>query len=449
MNVAIFGAGYVGCITAACLAASGHRVWLVEVHPEKLALLRRGQCPVFEPKLDSALREGWRSRRILPVVSGAEAVPHTEVALVCVGTPSQRDGSPDVTQLRQVLCEIAETLVMCPQPYVIALRSTVPYPQVREELLPIVQDRLPDRFGTDVTFAVNPEFLREGQALEDFQHPPFVIVGTDHPVAAQKLAELYRPLAAPYLVVAPGTASLLKYACNAFHAVKVAFANEIASLETAFGADANAVMETFCLDRSLNLSAAYLRPGFAFGGACLPKDLQALNRVAAVAGVPCSLLGAVLGSNEVIIERAIDTVIRLGGRDITLVGLSFKADTDDMRNSPLVELAERLLGKGYHVRLYDPDVQPAALYGQNRRYIEQRLEHLASLLCPTAEAALHGTQLVIVGKMLLSETQLQTLCPAQTWVLDLTRQLPTHLPPLRLLRFNSAAAAASAAPYGR
>jgi GDP-mannose 6-dehydrogenase len=225
--------------------------------------------------------------------------------------------------------------------------------------------------------------------------------------------------------------------------------NEIASLETAFGADANAVMETFCLDRSLNLSAAYLRPGFAFGGACLPKDLHALNRVAAVAGVPCSLLGAVLGSNEVIIQRAVDTVVRLGGRDITLLGLSFKTETDDMRNSPLVELAERLLGKGYHVRLYDLDVQPASLYGQNLRYIEQRLEHLASLLCATPEAALHGTQLVIVGKMLLSEAQLQTLCPAGTWVLDLTRQLPTHLPPLRLLRFNSAAAAASAARYGR
>jgi UDP-glucose 6-dehydrogenase len=204
VNVAIFGAGDVGCVTAARLAAFGHRVWLVEIHPEKLALLQQGQSPVFEPKLDSAFREGWRARRILPVVSGAEAVPHTEVAL-------------------------------------------------------------------------------EGQALEDFQHPPFVIAGTDYPVAAQKLEELYQPLAAPYLVVAPGTASLLKYACNAFHAVKIVFANEIASLETAFGADANAVMETFCLDRSLNLSAAYLRPGFAFGGACLPKDLHALNRVAAAA----------------------------------------------------------------------------------------------------------------------------------------------------------------------
>jgi GDP-mannose 6-dehydrogenase len=402
MNVAIFGAGYVGCITAACLAAFGHRIWLVEVNPEKLALLQRGQCPVFEPKLDRALGEGLRSHQILPVLSGAEAVSHTDVALVCVGTPSHHDGSPDVTQLRQVLQEIVETLATRRQSYVIALRSTVPFPQVREALLPILQEGLPERFGTDVAFALNPEFLREGQALEDFQHPPFVVVGTEHVLAARRLEELYRPLDAPYLVVTPGTASLLKYASNAFHAVKIAFANEIASLETAFEADANAVMETFCLDHSLNLSSAYLRPGFAFGGACLPKDLRALNRVATVAGVPCSLLGTVLGSNNTMLQRAVDTVARLGSRDITLVGLSFKADTDDMR------------------------------------YVAQRLEHLASLLCPTPDVALHGAQLVIIGKMLLSETQLQTWCAAGTWVLDLTRQLPTTLPPLHLLRFNSA-----------
>jgi GDP-mannose 6-dehydrogenase len=448
MNVAIFGAGYVGCITAACLAALGHRIWLVEINPEKLALLQQGQCPVFEPKLDRALAAGVRHRQILPVASGAEAVPPTEVALVCVGTPSQRDGAPEVAQLRQVVQEITAALTTCRQPYVIALRSTIPFPQVRAELLPIMQQQFPERFGVDIAFALNPEFLREGQAMEDFQHPPFVIVGTEHALAAETLEELYRPLPAPYLVVAPGTASLLKYACNAFHAVKIAFANEIASLETAFEADANAVMEAFCLDHSLNLSSAYLRPGFAFGGACLPKDLRALSRLAAVTGATCSMLGTVLGSNERILQRAVDTVARLKGRQVTLVGLSFKADTDDMRESPLVELAERLLGKGYHLRIYDPDVQPTSLHGQNLRYVEQHLEHLASLLSPTPEVALQGAQVVIVGKVLLSEAQLQTLCAAGTWVLDLTRQLPPTLPPLRLLRFNGAAVNEPAEHHG-
>jgi GDP-mannose 6-dehydrogenase len=437
MHVSIFGAGYVGCVTAACLAAFGHKVWLVEIDSEKRALLEQGKSPVFEPGLEVELGRGLQSGRVIPVASGAEAVEQTELALVCVGTPSTLDGSSDMAQVRGVLEEIATAAAGWSKPYVIALRSTVPYPQVRAELLPVLTERLQDRFGAEVTFAINPEFLREGQALEDFRHPPFVVVGTEHASAVEKLQALYRPLRAPFLVVSPGTASLLKYACNAFHAVKIAFANEIASLEAVFGADANQVMETFCLDLSLNLSSAYLRPGYAFGGACLPKDLRALNRIASVAGVSCPLLGSVLWSNEIIVQRAVDAVGRLGVREVTLVGLSFKPGTDDLRESPLLELAERLLGKGYRLRIYDPDVQPESLRGQNLRYVEQRLEHLAFLLSASPAEALRGTPLVIVGKKLLSREQLLALCQPRTWIFDLIRQFPPALPPFRILRLGT------------
>lgn len=437
MEIAVFGAGYVGCVTATCLASFGHRVYLVDVAPQKIELLRAGKSPVVEPGLHDELTAVLRSGQIVPLESANEAINRSELALICVGTPSQYDGSPSIKQVHSVLLEIANAVADRPNPYVIALRSTLPYPYVSEELIPLLADRLGDRFGKDIGFALNPEFLREGQAIEDFKRPPFMVVGTEHELAAEKLKDLYRSITAPFFVVSPGTASLLKYACNAFHAVKVAFANEIASLEAAFGADANVVMDLFCLDRSLNLSQAYLRPGFAFGGSCLPKDLRALNRIGSLAGILCPLLESVLRSNEIIMQRAVEAVHCLKLRDVVIIGLSFKAKTDDLRESPLVKLAEQLLGQGYRLRIYDPDVQLALLHGRNLQYVEQHLAHLTSLLSRTPEDALQGAQLIVIGKMLLSKEQLIALCPHGVWVLDLIHELPRILPPLRILRISS------------
>jgi GDP-mannose 6-dehydrogenase len=423
MNIAVFGAGYVGCVSAAGFASLGHRVWLVEVAPAKLELLRAARSPVYEPGLDEELGRHLRSGQVVAVQEAAEAVKASDLALICVGTPSQPDGLPDVTQVQRVVSEIAEVAAQQGSPYTVVARSTIPQPQLRQDILPLLEDACRGRFGRDITFAVNPEFLREGQALGDFAHPPFVVVGTDHSAAGELLAALYRPIDAPFYVVSLGTASLLKYACNAFHGIKVALANEIAGLESVFDADANAVMEIFCQDHKLNLSPAYLRPGYAFGGACLPKDLRALTRVAAVAGVATPLLASVLRSNGVLVQRAVDIVEQLGVREVSLLGLSFKSGTDDLRESPLVELAERLLGKGHRLRIYDPDVYPESLHGRNLEYINRHLEHLGLLLTGTLEEAMTGTELVIVGKTVPAE-RLSALSPPEAWVLDLTRQLP-------------------------
>jgi len=436
MNIAVFGAGYVGCVTAACLAHVGHKIWLVEIAKDKLALLRAGVCPILEPMLDEKLGASIRSGMVVATDSDEEAVVSTELALLCVGTPSQLDGSTSLVHLEQVFDQLACHLARRPQQYVIALRSTVPYGDVKCFLLPRLGQMLGSRLGSEVGFAIHPEFLREGEAIRDFLSPPFIVIGTDHEISARKLQEMYQAIQAPLAVVSPGTASLLKYACNAYHALKVSFVNEIASMEGLFEADANKTMELFCLDRILNVSPAYLRPGYAFGGACLPKDLRALNRVAAKEGVSTPVLNAVLASNDELIRRSILAVERLQTREVALVGLSFKSGTDDLRESPLVELAQQLTGKGCKLRIYDPDVKPRELRGRNLAYVMQRLSHLGLLLCETPEATFKDSELIIVGKKLLSSDELDKMVPPGIPVLDLTRSLPVNGPALHVFRLD-------------
>jgi len=437
MKIAVFGAGYVGSVTAACLAGFGHQVWLVEISPEKLEMLRAAKSPVSEPGLQDVLGASLRSGQVMPVAGAVEAIADTELAFVCVGTPSRADGAADTRQVRNVLREIAEEAKRWQRPYVIALRSTVTAPQISEEIIPLLKDGLGDRFGRDIFFALNPEFLREGKAIDDFLKPAFVVVGTDHPPAAGALHEVHRAIDAPFYVVSPGTASLLKYASNAFHALKVAFANEIASLEAVFGADAEEVMKLFCLDHTLNISTAYLSPGYAFGGSCLPKDLRALNRLVSAAGVVCPVLGSVQRSNEVVVERSVNVIHHLGVRNIALIGLSFKPGTDDLRESPLVELAERLLGKGYRLRIFDPDVRTESLMGRNLQYVNEHLQHLTSLLCGQAGEALADSQLIVVGKPLLPLERIIDLCASDARILDIIRCFPLNSGCSKLLRLSS------------
>jgi GDP-mannose 6-dehydrogenase len=433
MNIAIFGAGYVGCVSAACLARFGNKIWLVEVATNKLELLLEGKSPVVEAGLDQELKRYVTSGSVIPTASATDAVVNSELAMVCVGTPSLPDRRPDLGQVRKVLRDISTALSQRPGSYVIALRSTVPYPQIESELLPEFIHDCQGRFGTEITFALNPEFQREGSAIKDFLEPPFVVVGTQHEAPAAVLKKLYQPIAAPFWVVSPGSASLLKYACNAFHATKIVFANEIASLGPTFKADPDIVMDIFCQDHVLNISQAYLRPGYAYGGSCLPKDLRALNQSATSSGITCPLFFSLPESNSMLIEHAVKAIQQLGVRRISLMGLSFKGGTDDLRESPLVELAERLLGKGYKLKIFDPDVDLNKLQGRNLEYVEQHLQHLALLICPDIKDALKEVELAIIGKRIFSTVQLQDISPDGLLVLDLTRQIPKSSASLHLL----------------
>jgi GDP-mannose 6-dehydrogenase len=436
MKVAVFGAGYVGTVTAVGLASLGHEVALVEVSDLKLDLLRRGATPVSEPGLGDVVAREVAAGRLTATRDVHAAMASAAVAMICVGTPGAVDGLADPGPVRRVVSQIAGAVPPAPHSLVVALRSTLPTPQVAGDILPQLAQTLGPRLGADVQFVVNPEFLREGCGLADFMAPPMIVVGTEHATAVPVMRELYGGIAAPFHVVAPGTASLLKYASNAFHALKVAFANEIGGLGPAFDADADRVMELFCEDHALNISPAYLRPGYAFGGSCLPKDLRALRRVGMVAGAPIALLSATLESNAALIRQSIDWIVRSGAREIALLGLSFKPGTDDLRESPLVELAEQLMGKGLTVRVHDPDIDPAVLHGSNLQYALGHLHHLAALLRDTPAEAIRPGALVIFGKPVLGAEALRAVCPPDTVVLDLPHALPRTLAPLRVRRLT-------------
>lgn len=433
MQVAVFGAGYVGCVTAAGLGRLGHSVHLVEVVEAKVRTIAAGRSPVSEPGVGDELAAMLAAGRLRVGADAAAALAAADVAMVCVGTPPAADGAADVAQVERVLRQIAAVVAARPaaEPLVVALRSTAPWPRLRDGVLAELAAAPPAGWGDRVRFALNPELLREGTGLADFLAPPFVVVGSDDPAAAAVLRELYAGLSAPFHAVAPGTASLAKYACNYFHALKVAFANDVAGLAPAFAADPLAVMELLVSDRQLNLSPAYLRPAFAFGGPCLPKDLEALTRVAAAAGADRRLCEAVAATNASLVDRAAAAVGRLAKGRVALLGLSFKNGTDDLRGSPLLELAARLTERGLELAIYDPDIAPGALLGANLAHALERLPAIAELFCDHPAAALAGAALVVVGKSRAAAVEL----PAGVPVLDLTRTL-TAAPGRRVLTLD-------------
>jgi GDP-mannose 6-dehydrogenase len=437
MKVAVFGAGYVGCVTASSLASLGHTVWLVESSKSKLASLKEAKCPIVEPGIDEILPKQIRQNHIIPSAQSDEAVKETELALICVGTPSLPDGTSDIRQVQAVLQEIAKALKTRHSSYVIALRSTTPYPLLANALLPKLEKEVGNRWGKEVAFALNPEFLREGSALKDFMNPPFVIVGTAHAAAAKSLRRLYKDVHAPFHHVSLGSASLLKYACNAYHASKIVFANEIAGFSSAFNADANKVMDIFCQDSILNVSSAYLRPGFAYGGSCLPKDLKMLCRLSAMGGIGTPFLESIEKSNALLIEKSVQILAGCGVRKIGLVGLTFKTGTDDFRNSPLVELAERLLGKGIELSIYDPDINLKQVHGQNLRFIEERMPHLAQAQKPNFRSLLQQSELLVIGKATKTLAADLKHVPKEMQILDLTRRLPLRDEKPTILRLEA------------
>lgn len=419
MRIAIFGLGYVGSVSTACLAAAGHEVTGVDVDPHKLTLMRGGRSPVSEPGLDDLLGRMVAEGRVSITDDTAAAVHACDLSLVCVGTPSRRNGSLDTTYLERVMEQIGTALRGTSSYHVVAVRSTVLPGVLRSRLIPLLEEASGRRSGVDLGICVNPEFLREGSAIRDFERPPFTIIGETDPRAGEVLASVYAHLQAPVHRVLPDEASMVKYSSNIFHAVKVAFSNEIGAVCQQLGLDGQTVMRIFCEDRDLNISPRYLRPGFGFGGSCLPKDLRAMIYVAKERDVATPLLGSVLGSNDAHIQRVVDTVLEMRKRRVALLGLSFKVGSDDLRESPFVRLAESLIGKGVSLRIYDPDVALSNVFGRNQAYIQEHLPHVGQLVADNLGEVIGGADVIVVGKRVAGGDTLKGLLRNEQIVVDL------------------------------
>jgi GDP-mannose 6-dehydrogenase len=391
MNICIAGLGYVGTVSAACLAARDHHVWGVDINTEKVRIINQGCSPIVEDGLADKVAKASRSGRLFATGNIEEALRETELCFVAVATPSRPNGEVDPSHLLRACEQISQALVRIDGRQIVVVRSSI---------LPSVLQRCEDIFTTiasgRVELCVNPEFLREGTAIRDFEEPSFTLLGVEDPSVELTLRSLYNDLVAPIYVLPPREALLVKYASNAYHALKVAFANEIGALCQQQDIDARAVMSVFCKEKKLNISASYLMPGFAFGGSCLPKDVRALLYAAKQVDVELPVIQALLVSNEKVVERAVRQVVAKGLPSVGLIGLSFKSNTDDLRESPFVEIAERLLGKGYELKIYDPNVSLARLTGSNKEYIESVIPHIARLLVRSVDE-LASCKLIIVG----------------------------------------------------
>jgi GDP-mannose 6-dehydrogenase len=398
MRISVFGLGYVGCVTAACLAHDGHEVTGVDVNDQKVGLLASGRSPVAEPLLDKLLAEGVRAGRLRATRDSSLAVCTSEISMICVGTPSNSNGSLDLRYIERVCREIGTALAARRTYHVVVVRSTVLPGAVQGRLIPILEEHSTRRCGRDFGVCMNPEFLREGSAIDDYYHPSHIIIGQLNEHDGDKLQHAYEAVPAPIVRTQIQTAEMLKYVNNAFHALKVVFGNEIGSLCKAHGVDGREVIALFSQDRKLNISPAYLVPGFAFGGSCLPKDLRALIYRAEELDIKCPMLSALVISNQEQIQRGIEMVENTGRKKIGVLGLSFKAGTDDIRESPAVPLIETLVETGYQVSIFDEHVDPHILTGVNRSFLERRLPHVTSLMCGSLEELLAKSEVVVVTR---------------------------------------------------
>jgi GDP-mannose 6-dehydrogenase len=397
MNVSVFGLGYVGSVSAASFAADGHAVIGIDINPDKVASLRAGRSPIVEEGLDGLIRENVASGRLRATTSTREAVETSDVSLVCVGTPSRRNGSLDLTYLERVCEQIGEALADSEGYHVVVVRSTVLPGTTHGVVIPALERTSRRKYGTRFGVAVNPEFLREGTAIRDFRNPPMTLIGHNYSSDARGVESLYSNVSAPLVTTSIRTAEMIKYASNTWHALKVCFANEVGNLCKRLDIDSHEVMDIFCRDGKLNLSSYYMRPGFAFGGSCLPKDVRALQYRAKEVDLDLPVIRSILPSNQLQIQHAIDMVTETGSKRIGLLGFSFKAGTDDLRESPIVILAEALLGKGCQLCIYDRNVSMARLVGANREYINTQIPHLSSLLCDTTDEVIARSEVIVVG----------------------------------------------------
>lgn len=418
-SISVFGLGYVGTVTAACLAHKENRVVGVDLNAAKVEAMDNGRSPIVEPRVNEMITEGHKSCRLHATTDSARAVMQTEISFLCVGTPSLRNGKLDLGHIEPVCREIGEALKKKDSFHLVVLRSTV-LPGTAETLvIPALEKASGKRMGKDFGVCVNPEFMREGTAVADFLEPAMTIVGAANAEHAAVLQEIYAWTPGRIFVTSFRSAEMVKYICNAWHALKVTFANEVGTLAKQLGVDAEAVVEIFCADNKLNISPSYLKPGFAFGGSCLPKDVRALNYRAKELDLKLPLFESIMPSNEEHFERAVEMVLATGKKKVGVLGLSFKAATDDLRESPQVQLVKRLLGEGRQIQIWDDNVSLGRLIGSNRDYIEQVIPHIGSMLNPSLEEVVRDSELVIIATRGVSLDAVKQLLRPDHTVIDL------------------------------
>ena len=396
MNISVFGLGYVGAVSCACFAKLGHQVTGVDVNEQKVNLILQGKSPIVEKDLDEYVAEGIENGRITATTDVRTAIQDTDISIVCVGTPSQINGNIDLTYIYKVCTEIGEVLKEKDSFHTVVIRSTV-IPGTIAQCAQIIEDVSGKKHLEDFGVASNPEFLRESTAIEDFWNPPYTVIGTESERSEQQLKKLYQDIDAPIFALKPEESEMIKYANNNFHALKITFANEIGNVCKELGVDGHKVMEVVASDHKLNLSSYYLKPGFAFGGSCLPKDVRGLNYRAKMLDVKVPLLSSLLPSNEYQVQRGLQLIYETGKQKIGFLGFAFKAGTDDLRESPVVELIETLMGKGYDLALYDSNILLSQLMGKNKDYLTGRIPHIARLLKKEVQQVMDHADVVVIG----------------------------------------------------
>lgn len=397
MRISIFGLGYVGAVSAGCLANDGHQIVGVDPVQTKVDLINRGQSPIIEADIGEIIAANVGAGRLRATTSVADAVGETDLSFVCVGTPSQPNGNLDFRYIQRVCEEIGQALKQKEGRHTVVIRSTILPGTMRNIVIPILEKWSGKKAGAGFGVCNNPEFLREGSAVKDFHQPPKTVIGEFDKASGDTLSTLYAKLSAPLIRTSIETAEMVKYVDNSWHALKIGFANEIGNICKSFDIDAHEVMNIFSQDRKLNISPAYLTPGFAFGGSCLPKDLRALAYQAKSQDLQLPILASILPSNEMQVSRGLQLIMDKGHRRIGVLGFSFKAGTDDLRESPVIEVIERLLGKGYDLRIYDRNVNLASLVGANRDFILNRIPHISKLMVTGIDAVLDHSETVVIG----------------------------------------------------
>ena len=397
MKISIFGLGYVGTVSAGCFAQDGHEVIGVDPVGTKIDLINAGRSPIVEAEINEIIASAVQAGRLRATDDHIQAIRETELSFVCVGTPSQTNGNLDLRYIRRICEQIGEALRNKKAEHTVVIRSTILPGTMREIVIPILEESSGKKAGSGFGICNNPEFLREGSAVKDFRFPPKTIIGELNTSSGDKLAALYEKLDAPLIRTELEIAEMVKYVDNSWHALKIGFANEIGNICKSLGLDAHEVMKIFCKDQKLNISSAYLMPGFAFGGSCLPKDLRALAYKAKLNDLILPIMSAILPSNEMQVARGLGLVMQNGHRKIGVLGFSFKAGTDDLRESPVIEVIERLIGKGCDVRVYDKNVKIASLVGANRDFILNHIPHISKLMVEDIDAVLDHAETVVIG----------------------------------------------------
>ncbi len=421
MRISVLGLGYVGAVSSACLANRGHQVYGVDINPEKVRIINEGRSPVVEKEIDQVIADVVASGNLVATTDMKEALSNTDIYFICVGTPSQENGSIDLSYIHRVMEEIGCYLRDTDSYKTVVVRSTIIPGTTMEHIVPSLESVSGKKAGEAFGVCFNPEFLREGTSVYDFNNPPMTVIGEYDERSGSALEGVYAELDAPLFRTSIPVAESIKYACNTYHALKIAFANEVGNFCKLKGIDSHEVMRIFCEDRKLNVSTAYLKPGFAFGGSCLPKDIRAMLYEARKNDLEMPVLRAALESNDFQIEKGIRMVMNKGKKRIGLFGLGFKEGTDDLRESPMVRLVEQLIGKGYKILIYDKNVSIARLSGANKRYIEKEIPHISELMCPSMEEVIDSSDVLVMGTKEEEFERIPALMGPEKEIIDLVR----------------------------